>query len=454
MKPGHSGSTTNLLHQVSGADTTMTSDMLATGGFARYGTGHRFASSTSMLHGDNSKRVTFSAAGSRPATTSGVARAASAAHSRRGSFPARPSGGTADMDAFSSSARSQHDAAAPRSILRSASAAGIRPSVSAASSRRPRMHSLSEEADAVHPATDGGTALGGTVNVLSVVDDDASRGGHGDSKHGGDDGTGSVSHGGGRRFVVSTTHGSGSRSVQHRMPTPHARHTPSDEGGARFFGGGTADGDTMGRPSSSSSGNPSSGAFRPGTAARGPLVQLSGSSKTGNDDDYDDEDSYSSDFESNDDADGEVASVSTARPTTGFTSTVHPKTRHVNVPKSQLESAGGIEHWQRGDLIGSGSYGQVYSALNLATGETMAVKLVKLAEHSGRDKEVCGPCQRLRMLCAHHVRRDRCKRWSVKSSCCGSWTILTSCSTWAPSVPSDGCTFSWSLRLVAPCRAG
>ena len=64
-----------------------------------------------------------------------------------------------------------------------------------------------------------------------------------------------------------------------------------------------------------------------------------------------------------------------------------PLLQHVVEP-DQVTNAGGIRHWQKGELVGSGSFGNVYKALDLVTGHTIAVKQVRLAEHSGRDKEV------------------------------------------------------------------
>lgn len=240
-----------------------------------------------------SKRVTFSAAGFR-----------------------RPSTGT-----FSG----YYDER-PRSILRSSSAAGFRPGTGAGEGR-----------------------LAGTVNILTVIEDD-----------------------------------------EPRVAAPgQVRPAPAD------------DSPTHGRKFVVSSSRPS--AARPPTAPRGAPAGATGASIF-----LDDSDSYSSDFD--DDVGNKAqATASTGKePETfaggsstvgsGFTSTVHPQTKHVNVPKAQRESAGGIEHWQRGDLLGSGSYGQVFSALNLVTGATIAVKQVKLAEHAGRDKEV--RCRQALCMCA------------------------------------------------------
>lgn len=50
--------------------------------------------------------------------------------------------------------------------------------------------------------------------------------------------------------------------------------------------------------------------------------------------------------------------------------------------------AGGIRHWQKGELLGSGSFGKVYAALNLETGEQLAVKQVRLGENNTSERQV------------------------------------------------------------------
>ena len=56
----------------------------------------------------------------------------------------------------------------------------------------------------------------------------------------------------------------------------------------------------------------------------------------------------------------------------------HPKARASDTPSSSAAPASVTFKWVRGDLIGKGSYGRVYHALNATTGEIMAVKQVEL----------------------------------------------------------------------------
>lgn len=388
--------------------------------------------------GGSPKRVTFGAAGSaaRPSTVAGrLSHRARQQHQHR-----RPA-----SSAVSGRPGHGHLGASPprvrggdgqRSILRSSSAADVQHRGDATNlgygryggSRGTRTSGSSAGG---FRRSVGGPGLGSTVNVLTVLEGDETEfdsgsvkggggvgavGGGGEGARtpptvagnprastgpGGGSGGGMVSLGqvggsptGGRRFVESTTRrgrgsGRGSGSAVDRVrdrngstgSNPHSVHVRG-----------------RGRPTTAARGPPSGGGEGGGRGARK-------GGGGGGDSEGDDSDSYSSDFESNGEAEAEaaaeahrggggkggmdVAGVTVAgRTSNPYSSTVHPKTKQVNVPKSQLASAGGIAHWQRGDLIGSGSYGQVYSALNLVTGDTMAVKLVKLAEHAGRDKEV------------------------------------------------------------------
>jgi hypothetical protein len=60
-------------------------------------------------------------------------------------------------------------------------------------------------------------------------------------------------------------------------------------------------------------------------------------------------------------------------------------------PKSKQGTASGALgeiNWQRGDLLGRGSFGKVYAAINLRTGDWLAVKQVSFGRHSDGSKEV------------------------------------------------------------------
>lgn len=48
----------------------------------------------------------------------------------------------------------------------------------------------------------------------------------------------------------------------------------------------------------------------------------------------------------------------------------------------------GVTHWRRGPLIGTGSFGKVYSALDAVSGESIAVKVVRLAHAPSLQREV------------------------------------------------------------------
>lgn len=52
-----------------------------------------------------------------------------------------------------------------------------------------------------------------------------------------------------------------------------------------------------------------------------------------------------------------------------------------------IQNIGTIEHWKRGPLLGRGSFGKVYEALDLATGRVMAVKQVKTVTDRRSDQQ-------------------------------------------------------------------
>jgi len=49
--------------------------------------------------------------------------------------------------------------------------------------------------------------------------------------------------------------------------------------------------------------------------------------------------------------------------------------------------SGSVQRWQRGNLIGSGSYGKVFLGMNLDSGELFAVKQVQFKDKQGREHE-------------------------------------------------------------------
>eukprot|EP01029_Cantina_marsupialis_P026325 TRINITY_DN704473_c0_g1_i1.p1 TRINITY_DN704473_c0_g1~~TRINITY_DN704473_c0_g1_i1.p1 ORF type:complete len:676 (+),score=228.14 TRINITY_DN704473_c0_g1_i1:108-2135(+) len=57
-----------------------------------------------------------------------------------------------------------------------------------------------------------------------------------------------------------------------------------------------------------------------------------------------------------------------------------------------------VQHWKKGDLIGAGSYGKVFSALDLRTGQWIAVKQVKIPTASENTKEVIALEQEIDLL--------------------------------------------------------
>jgi mitogen-activated protein kinase kinase kinase len=56
-------------------------------------------------------------------------------------------------------------------------------------------------------------------------------------------------------------------------------------------------------------------------------------------------------------------------------------------------------NWVKGELIGKGSYGRVYIALNISTGDMMAVKQVELpaTERDRNDRKQLGQIESLRV---------------------------------------------------------
>lgn len=55
------------------------------------------------------------------------------------------------------------------------------------------------------------------------------------------------------------------------------------------------------------------------------------------------------------------------------------------VPQAVVQHGDSTMEWRKGQLIGSGAFGKVYMAMNAATGELIAVKQVRLANHDLQD---------------------------------------------------------------------
>ena len=54
--------------------------------------------------------------------------------------------------------------------------------------------------------------------------------------------------------------------------------------------------------------------------------------------------------------------------------------------------------WQRGDILGAGSYGQVCSGINLQSGEMIAIKEVILGRSSMAKQQACALQMEIKIL--------------------------------------------------------
>ena len=48
------------------------------------------------------------------------------------------------------------------------------------------------------------------------------------------------------------------------------------------------------------------------------------------------------------------------------------------LPQGQIQSVQGLEKYKKLEKLGEGTYGVVYKAINLETGETVAIKKIRL----------------------------------------------------------------------------
>jgi mitogen-activated protein kinase kinase kinase len=71
----------------------------------------------------------------------------------------------------------------------------------------------------------------------------------------------------------------------------------------------------------------------------------------------------------------------------------------LSTPESPAEDKPQTLNWVKGELIGKGSYGRVYIALNISTGDMMAVKQVELpaTERDRNDRKQLGQIESLRV---------------------------------------------------------